>query len=283
MIAFSLTINSPLRLTWRVIPEHISTPFHCSSFQVPWHVTAPSYSINQVLLIEQLSSVFSPTPILRVMWQFFCLRWASFPRFNLVVYWVELITILKAPNPTGQPARLEEQKSYRYLRTQSSQMAGPRTRRNPPLGGEDELAGAPTEGNSTPSPSPVVSQAQTPAPAQAPAPTPAPGPPGRYTDEDLQRATKLALESFVKGQEHGQLEANSALREQPLKARFSDLYYGNSHLDCYRFCQQCEDHFETAGANRLNRVLFAASFLRRAMIQQWHQQKRRSEAEDPIT
>ena len=162
-------------------------------------------------------------------------------------------------------------------------MAGPRTRRNPPLGGEDELAGAPTEGNSTPSPSPVVSQAQTPAPAQAPAPTPAPGPPGRYTDEDLQRATKLALESFVKGQEHGQLPANSAPREQSLKARFPDLYYANSHLDCYRFCQQCEDHFETAGANGSNRVPFAASFLRGAMVQRWHQQKHRSGAEDPMT
>ena len=84
-------------------------------------------------------------------------------------------------------------------------MAGLRTRRNLLLSGKNKLAGAPTKGNSTPSPSPVVSQAQTPAPAQAPAPTPAPGPPGRYTDEDLQRATKLALKLFVKGQEHGQL------------------------------------------------------------------------------
>ena len=102
-------------------------------------------------------------------------------------------------------------------------MAGPRTRRNPPLGGEDELAGAPTEGNSTPSPSPVVSQAPAPAQASAPtlAPASAPGPPGRYTDEDLQRATKLALESFVKGQEHGQLQASSVPREQPQKAQVS--------------------------------------------------------------
>ena len=100
-------------------------------------------------------------------------------------------------------------------------MAGPRTRRNPPLGGKDELAGAPTKGNSTP----AVSCAPTPAPAQGPAPTPAPasvpasaqGPPRRYMDEDLQRATKLALELFVKGQEHGQLQANSAPCEQPLK------------------------------------------------------------------
>ena len=162
-------------------------------------------------------------------------------------------------------------------------MAGPRTRRNPPLGGKDELAGAPTEGNSTL----AVSRAPNPAPAQAPAPTSAPastpGPPGRYTDKDLQRATKLALKSFVKSQEHGQLQANSAPCEQPFKARFSDLYYRNSHLDCYWFCQQCEDHFETAGANGPNQVPFAALFFRGAMVQQWHQQKHRSKVEDPMT
>ena len=33
----------------------------------------------------------------------------------------------------------------------------------------------------------------------------------RYIDKDLQRASKLALELFVKGKENGQLYANSAL------------------------------------------------------------------------
>ena len=41
-----------------------------------------------------------------------------------------------------------------------------------------------------------------------------------------------------------------------------DLYYGNSHLECYYFCQQCEDHFETAGAKGHKRVAFAATFLK---------------------
>ena len=84
-------------------------------------------------------------------------------------------------------------------------MAGPRTRRNSPLGGKDELAGVLTERNSTL----AVFHAPTPAPAQALAPAPAPasvsGPPERYTNKDLKRATKLALKLFVKGQEHGQL------------------------------------------------------------------------------
>ena len=113
-------------------------------------------------------------------------------------------------------------------------MAGPHIRRN--------AGGAHTNDSGTPKLTIAVSRIPTPAMAQAPAPTPVPalasvsGPPGRYMDENLQRATKLALKLFVKGQEHDQLQANSALREHPQKARFSHLYYGNSHLNCYRFC-----------------------------------------------
>ena len=92
------------------------------------------------------------------------------------------------------------------------------------------------------------------------------GPPGKYTDKDLQRATKLALELFVKGQEHGQLQTNSAFCKQPLKAWFSNLYYGNSYLDCYHFCYQCKNHFKTTGANKLNQIFFATLFLYRAII-----------------
>ena len=72
-------------------------------------------------------------------------------------------------------------------------MAGPRIRRN--------AGGAPTDDSGTPKPTPAISHAPTLAPAQAPAPAPAsvPGPPGRYIDKNLHKATKLALESFVKG------------------------------------------------------------------------------------
>ena len=78
-------------------------------------------------------------------------------------------------------------------------MAGLHTRRN--------AGGAPTNDSGTPEPTLAVSCTLTPAPAQtstsaqAPAFTSAlvsvPDPPRRYTDEDLQKATKLALESFV--------------------------------------------------------------------------------------
>ena len=99
----------------------------------------------------------------------------------------------------------------------------------------EEAPGALTDGNGTPVSTLAISCAPTPAPAQTLAL--APGPLGWYTDENLQRTTKLALESFVQGQKHSQLQANSASRERPLKPQFPDLYYGNSYLDCYCFCQ----------------------------------------------
>ena len=52
-----------------------------------------------------------------------------------------------------------------------------------------------------------------------------------------------------------------AERKRFLKAKIPEVYYGKSHMDCYYFCQQCEDYFKTAGATGTNRTLFAASFL----------------------
>lgn len=42
---------------------------------------------------------------------------------------------------------------------------------------------------------------------------------------------------------------------------FLDLHFGKSHMDCYHFCKQCEDHFETVRATGSNYTLFATSFL----------------------
>ena len=72
-------------------------------------------------------------------------------------------------------------------------------------------------------------------------------------------------------------------QKQPLKARFPNLYYGNSHMDCYYFCQKCVDHFETAGATGPNRIPFPASFLSGTVVEQWQQHKRRSQGLVPMT
>ena len=100
--------------------------------------------------------------------------------------------------------------------------------------------------------------------------------PAKYTEEDLQRITKLCMESFLQAQG----SRHEGPREGQLKARFPDLYYGKSHMECYHFCQQCEDHFDTAGATGSNRTPFAASFLRGRISFRWHQHKRRSQGEE---
>ena len=140
-------------------------------------------------------------------------------------------------------------------------------RHNSPLGNEDEPAGgapeASTKDSNIPTPSPPVYRDQT--FALAPAPTPVPS----ATEEVCQQLMKTyaAIVKLLE-QNHG-----SSPCEQPLKARFPDLYYGNLHIDCYRFCQQCEDHFETVGASGPNRIPFTASFLRGSVVQRWHQYK----------
>ena len=50
-------------------------------------------------------------------------------------------------------------------------------------------------------------------------------------------------------------------QEQPLKARFPETYLEKSHIDCYYFCQQYEDHFKISGITGMNYTPFAASFL----------------------
>ena len=100
-------------------------------------------------------------------------------------------------------------------------------RRNAPPAGEDELAGAVlTEGSGTPTPTPVVSRAPTPAPTTAPAAAPS-------SDNEL---FKQFMKVYLEVQVPGRKEEDSKPCEQPLKARFPDLYYGNLPMDCYRFC-----------------------------------------------
>ena len=137
-------------------------------------------------------------------------------------------------------------------------------RRNSPPDNEDEPArgppGAPTKDSNTPTFFPPVSWAQTlaltPAPPQVPS----------FTEKLCQQLLKTYTVTVkLLEQNYG-----SGPRKQPLKARFPKLYYGNLHMDCYRFCQQCEDYFETAGASGPNRILFAALFLRKSIVKRWH-------------
>ena len=70
-----------------------------------------------------------------------------------------------------------------------------------------------------------------------------------------------------------------------LKAKSLNVYRGRSFMECYNFCQQCEDYFATAGATGPNRIPFAASFLRDWINFRWQQYKKKLEGDSsvPIT
>ena len=54
-------------------------------------------------------------------------------------------------------------------------------------------------------------------------------------------------------------------------------------MECYHFCQQCEDYFKTSDAIGMNRIPFAASFLCGSINLRWAQHKRRHKSATPIT
>ena len=72
-------------------------------------------------------------------------------------------------------------------------------------------------------------------------------------------------------------------QKRPLKAKFSETYSKKFHMDCYHFCQQCEDHFETSGATRMNCTLFVASFFHGTISPRSAQHKRRHQNATLIT
>ena len=110
-------------------------------------------------------------------------------------------------------------------------MVRPRACRSPcqnsPPAGKDELAGtAPTEGSGIAIPIPVVSRAPTPAAATAPATAPS-----LYN-----KLFKQFMKAYLEAQIPGWTQVDSEHCEQPLKARFLDIYNDNSHMYCYQFC-----------------------------------------------
>ncbi len=110
-----------------------------------------------------------------------------------------------------------------------------------------------------------------PRPPQAP-PLPVPQDPGanRYSQQDLDRIIQTFLHTSKGGS------------GDKLKAKTPCIYRGRSHIECYNFCQQCEDHFATCGATEPNQILFAASFLRNRINFRWQQHKRKLEAESSV-
>lgn len=89
--------------------------------------------------------------------------------------------------------------------------------------------------------------------------TSAPGPLGMYTNINLQKAIRLALELFVKGQKKGKI--NSTSRDKDFKAQDPNFYYNSSNMECYYFSEQCKAYFDMLGTISPQSVFFASLFL----------------------
>ena len=110
---------------------------------------------------------------------------------------------------------------------------------------------------------------------EAPVNPPAEPPVANYTKEDLQKILRTVLEA--------QAPPFDVSREKPLKAKLPNVYCGKFHMECYNFCQQCEDHFATARVKGPNRIFFAASFLPYRINFCWQQYKRKHEVESTVS
>ena len=104
----------------------------------------------------------------------------------------------------------------------------------------------------TPSCNPISGPALVFALISAPVPTPA------LVLPSFNKLFKQFIKTYLKLQEPSRPPAE---RKQSFKAKVPDVYYKKSHMDCYHFCQQCKNYFETAGAIGVNQTLFAAFFL----------------------
>ena len=136
-----------------------------------------------------------------------------------------------------------------------------------PTGKEEPAGPASTKGSDTYTPAPAVSRSLTPAPTPAPGALFAPAPINahatiRYSETDLQQIFKTVLEarSPVPAPTLQPLVFPNSPCKRLLKAGFLELYCGKTHMECYNFIQQCEDHFAIAGAKGPNHVLFIAIF-----------------------
>ena len=130
---------------------------------------------------------------------------------------------------------------------------------NSPLNGKDNFAGAAlklgsTNNNETFTHTSTMSRVFTPALALPPAPA---NSTARSFEKDVQQIFKTVQEARPPTLVPQPLVFPNKPCEKFLKARFSNVYCGKTHIKCYNFCQQCKDHFTSDKAKGHNWVLFA--------------------------
>ena len=159
-----------------------------------------------------------------------------------------------------------------------------------PHDGKDKLAGGnPTAGSDRHTPAPVALRAFTPAVAPVVAPLAASGFANSSVVRYLEDNLKWILRTVLDSRPLAPVPAPAAVPhyegpcKRPLKARFPDIYWDKTHLECYNFFQQCKDHFISADATGLNRVPFAATFLKDTALFRWQQHQHKIEDQTNVS
>ena len=96
----------------------------------------------------------------------------------------------------------------------------------------------------------------------------------KYTEENLQKILRTVLKARA--------PPSNGCHKKPLKARSFDVYHGKFYIECYNFCQQCEDHFIIIGPKGPNRIFFTSAFLHDRINFRWQQYKRKHEAKSTV-
>ena len=111
-----------------------------------------------------------------------------------------------------------------------------------------------------------------------------------YSKDDLQQILKTVLEAQAPAPTPVPLFAPAPtptpiiaeVAQEKLKTRSPDVYRRKSHMDCYNFCQQCEDYFAIAGAMGSTQIFFATSFLWNQISFYWQQYKQKRDIDSSI-
>ena len=229
---------------------------------------------------------------------FFCSRWA-FPLDQPRVVSTRLAVYnFKSSQSNGSASlfRKEDLATFKssHLASSMAQSSTCCSPRQNPHDGKDELAsGTSTEGSNRCTPISAATHAPTPAITPIITLLIASGSADssvvRYSENNLQQILSTVLDFGPSAPVLVPVVATALHYEGPrewsLKAWFPNIYWGKTYLECYNFFLQFKDHFATTNATGLNRVLFAATFLKNIILFCWqqHQHKIEDQTNVPIS
>ena len=210
------------------------------------------------------------------------------PPINLIVCTRLAVYNSKSSKPNGlaSPFKRKDLATSAYLASLMAQSSFCCSSCQNPHDSKDELAGGtPTKDSNRCIPAQATTRASTPAILPVVAPFVAFGSANssmvRYSKDNLQQILGIVLDFRPPTPVPAPIVAATPHHEGPhercLKAWFPDIYYAKTHLECYRFFQQCKDYFATAGTTGANRVLFMAIFLKNTALFRWQQYQHKIE------